>query len=134
MPTHDSVGLHDDQGRSPILPRLGEQDPKHSIARAEVRTLDRALEDCQLLTQRHVLERDGSVFTTEQPERSKQNEKRGQHALSCRPIDLRINRRGWRSHCGDPQAPPFAGGNVWVDFSAITIARRDPDTSEWWSG
>jgi hypothetical protein len=45
MPTHDSVGLHDDQGRSPILPRRGEQDPKHTIARAEVRTLDRAPED-----------------------------------------------------------------------------------------
>jgi hypothetical protein len=103
MPTHDSVGLHDDQGRSLILPRLGEQDPKQSIARAEVRTPDRAPENRQLLTQRHVLERDGSVSTTEQPERSKQNDKRSQHALSCRPIDLRINRRGWRSGSGDPQ-------------------------------
>jgi hypothetical protein len=93
MPTHNTVRLHDDQGRSPILPRLGKQDPKHTIARAEVRTPDRASEDGQLLTQRHVLERDGSVSTTEQPERSKQNHKRGQHALSCRPIDRRINRR-----------------------------------------
>ena len=103
MPTHDSVGLHDDQGRSPILPRLGEQDPKESIACAELRTPDRVPENRQLLTQRHVLERDGSVSTTEQPERSKQNDKRGQHALSCRPIDLRINRRGWRSGSGDAQ-------------------------------
>ena len=37
------------------------------------------------------------------PERAKQNDKRGQHALSCRPIDLRINRRGWRLGFGDPQ-------------------------------
>ena len=96
MPTHDSVGLHDDQGRSPILPRLGEQDPKQSIACAELRTPDRAPENRQLLTQRHVLERDGSVSTTEQPECSKENDKRGQHALSCRPIDLRLKRRGWR--------------------------------------
>ena len=103
MPTHDRVGLHDDQGRSPILPCLGEQNPKQSIARAEVWTPDRAPENGQLLTQRHVLERDGSVSTTEQPERSKQNDKRGQHALSCGPIDLRINRRGWRSGSGDPQ-------------------------------
>jgi hypothetical protein len=74
MPTHDRVGLHDDQGRSPIRPRLGEQDPKQSIACAELRTPDRAPENRQLLTQRHVLERDGSVSTTEQPERSKQHD------------------------------------------------------------
>jgi hypothetical protein len=50
--------------------RPGEQDPKQSIARAEVRTPDRAPENRQLLTQRHVLEGDGSVSTREQPERS----------------------------------------------------------------
>ena len=82
MPTHDSIGLHKNQGRSPIPPRLGEQDPKQSIARAELRMPDRAPENGQLLTQRHVLEHDGSVATTEQPERSKQNDKRGQHPLS----------------------------------------------------
>jgi hypothetical protein len=68
-----------------------------------VRTFDRALENGQLLTQRHVLERDGSVTTTEQSERSKQNDNRGQHALSCRPIDPRINRWSWRSGFGEPQ-------------------------------
>ena len=76
MPTHDSVGLHDDQGRSPILPRLGEQDPKQSISCAKVRAPDRAPENRQLLTQRHVLERDGAVSTTEQSDRSKQHDKR----------------------------------------------------------
>jgi hypothetical protein len=63
------------------------------MAHAEVRTLDRAPENRQRLTQRHVLERDGSVSATEQPERSKPNDKRGRHALSCRPIDLGMNRR-----------------------------------------
>jgi hypothetical protein len=101
MPTNDRVGLHDDQGRSPIRPRLGEQDPEQSIARAELRTPDRAPENRQLVTQCHVLERDGSVSTTEQPERSKQHDKRGQHALSCRPIDLRIKLAG-RSSFGEP--------------------------------
>jgi hypothetical protein len=93
MLTHDRVGLHDDQGRSPIPPHLGEQGTKQAIARAELRTSDCALENGQLLTQRNVLERDGSVSTAEQPERSKQHHKRGQHSLSCRPIDLRIKRR-----------------------------------------
>src|SRR5580704_1533778 len=92
MPTHDRVGLHDVQGGSPIPPRLSEQHPKEPVPRAELRTPDRAPEDGQLLTQRQVLERYGSVSTTEQPERSKQYDKRGQHALSCRAITLRINR------------------------------------------
>jgi hypothetical protein len=80
MPSHDCVRLHDDQGRAPLLPRFGEQHPKQSIARAEWRTPDRAPEDGQLLTQRHVLERDGSVSATDQPERSEQDDKRDQHA------------------------------------------------------
>src|SRR5258708_4315040 len=88
MPTHDRVGLHDDQSRSPFPPRLGEQNPKQSIARTEVRTPDRAPQDGYLLTQRQVLERDSSVSTTEQPQRSKQYDKRGQHALSWRAIGL----------------------------------------------
>jgi len=70
MPTHDGVRLHDNQGGAPIPPRLGEQHPKRAIARAELRTPYRASEDGQLLAERHVLERDGSVSTTEQSERS----------------------------------------------------------------
>ena len=27
-------------------------------------------------------------------------------------------------------APPFAAANVWVDFSAITIAQRDRNSAE----
>jgi hypothetical protein len=67
-----------------------------------VLTPDVAPENPQLLSHRHVLERDDSMTTTDQPERSKQDDKSGQHALSCRPIDLRINRWGWRSGVGEP--------------------------------
>jgi hypothetical protein len=64
MPSDNRVRLHDDQGRAPLRPRLSEQHPKQSIARAEWRMLDGAPEDGQLLTQRHVLQRDGSVSAT----------------------------------------------------------------------
>src|SRR6266852_6795168 len=101
MPAHDRVRLHDDQDRAPISPRLGEEHPKQSISRAELRTPDCAPKDGQLLTQRQVLERDGPVSATDQPERSEQYDNRSQHALSCRAIDLRINRRGWRSGFGE---------------------------------
>ncbi len=80
MPAHDRVRLHDDQGRAPISPRLGEPHPKQSISRAELRTLDRAPTDGQRLTQRQVLEHHGSVSATDQPERSEQYHKRGQYA------------------------------------------------------
>jgi phage-related protein len=43
------------------------------------------------------------VSATDQPERSEQHDNRSQHALSCRAIDLRINRRGWRSGSGEAQ-------------------------------
>src|SRR5207244_2269723 len=75
MPTHDRVGLHDDRGRS--LPRLGEEDPKQSIASAEVRTRDVAPEHPQLLTQRHLFERDGPRPATEPPERPARNDEAG---------------------------------------------------------
>jgi len=55
------------------------QHPKESISRAESRTLHSATKNGQLLPQRQVLERDGSVSATDQPERSEQYDKRGQH-------------------------------------------------------
>ncbi len=61
MPAHNRVGLYDNQGRAPVLPRLGEQDPKQPIAIPELRTFARAPEHRQLLTERHVLECDCAV-------------------------------------------------------------------------
>ena len=68
MPSQDRVRLHDDQGHAPIAPRVGEQHPKQSVARAELRTLDGSSKDRQLLTEGHVLKRDGAVAATDQPE------------------------------------------------------------------
>src|SRR5437762_2699144 len=68
--------------------------------------------------------RTAPVSTTEQPERWKQNDKRSQHALSCRPIDLRINRRGWRSGSGDPQDKPDIVGRDLRNV-ADQIVKRD---------
>ena len=51
MPTDHRLGLHDDQGRTPVPPGVSEQHPKQSISRTEWRTLDGALEHRQLLTE-----------------------------------------------------------------------------------
>jgi hypothetical protein len=55
MPTDHRLGLHDDQGRTPVSPGVSEQHPKQSISRTERWTLDRALENRQLLTEGQVL-------------------------------------------------------------------------------
>ena len=79
MPTHDGVRVHDDQGCAPIPPRVGEQHPKESISVAELGTLHGALEHRQLLTECQILERDRSVSTADQRERSKRDDERSQH-------------------------------------------------------
>ena len=81
MPTHDGVRVHDDQGCAPILPRVGEQHPKQSISVAELGTPHGALEHGQLLTECQILERDRSVSTADQRERSKRDDERSQHEL-----------------------------------------------------
>ena len=90
MPTDHRLGLHDDQGGTPAPPGVSEQHPKQSISRTEWRTLDRALEDRQLLTEGQVLKRDGAV-SADQREGTEQDEKRRQHERSCATIDRRIN-------------------------------------------
>ena len=94
MPTHDGVRIHDDQGCSPIPPRVGEQHPKESISMAELGTPHGALEHRQLLTECQILEGDRSVSTADQPQRSKRDDERCQHELSCPAITHRINRAG----------------------------------------
>jgi len=106
MPTHDGVRVHDDQGCAPILPRVGEQHPKQSISVAELGTPHGALEHGQLLTECQILERDRSVSTADQRERSKRDDERSQHELSCPAISHRIN-RGRRSDSGERQATVF---------------------------
>jgi hypothetical protein len=80
MPTHDRVGLHDDQGCSPIPARLGEQHPKQAISRAEVRTPDGARQRGHLLTEREILERDRAVAAADQADRSQEHHQGRQHA------------------------------------------------------
>ena len=91
MPTYDRVRLHNDQGRSPVSPHFGEQDPSQSISLVEGGPLCGTLEHRQLLTERQVFKRHRSVSTAEQREGSEQDDKRSEHELSCRAIDQESN-------------------------------------------
>jgi hypothetical protein len=79
MPTHDGVRVHDDQDCSPVPPRVGEQHPKQPISVAEYGTPHGKRERGQLLTECQILERDRSVSTADQRERSKRDDERRQN-------------------------------------------------------
>ena len=73
-------GCTTSKARAPVPPRLGEEDPKQSVRRAELRTFDRARQHGQLLTEREILERDGPVSAADQSDRSEEHDQRRQHA------------------------------------------------------
>jgi len=59
VPPYDGVGPHDEQGGAPLRPRLGKEDPKESVRRAELWAPDRARQRGHLLAEREILERNG---------------------------------------------------------------------------
>jgi hypothetical protein len=84
---------------------LASKDPKQSISMAELGTPHAALEHGQLLTECQILEGDRLVSIADQRERSKRDDERSQHELSCPAISRRINRNrrsdsGERHPCG----------------------------------
>ena len=56
VPSNDGVGLHQGQVLGPIVPRPGQEHPEDPIGLLQAGTLDRALEDHKLLSQREILE------------------------------------------------------------------------------
>src|SRR6266581_2575014 len=75
MPTDYRLGLDNDQSRTPSPPDLSEQHPKQSISWTKSRTLDRALEHRQLLTEGQVLKRDRAVAAADQRKGTEHDEK-----------------------------------------------------------
>src|SRR6266849_9739854 len=71
VPPHHGIGLHDHDGGAPLLPRLGEKDPKESVPRTELWAPGRARQRGQLLTKREILEGDRPVYAANQSDRSK---------------------------------------------------------------
>jgi hypothetical protein len=73
---------------------VGEHHPRQSISVPELGTLHSAREHGQLSTERQILERDRPLSAADQRERSKRDDERSQHELSCPAINHRINRGG----------------------------------------
>ena len=64
------------QSRQP----LGEENPKQSVRRSKLRTFHRSRQHGQLLTEREVLQHDGSVPAADHSDRSEECHQRRQHA------------------------------------------------------
>jgi len=69
MPADDGVRLHNNKGGAPRPPAPGEQQPEHSIARAETRARG-APQHPQLLPKSHILEYEVVVSTARHDDRA----------------------------------------------------------------
>ena len=56
MPSDDGFGLHEGERLSPVCPDPGKQNPEESVALFQVKTVDRTLQNSDLLPQREVLD------------------------------------------------------------------------------
>jgi hypothetical protein len=99
---------------------------------AELRTPHGALEHGQLLTECQILERDRSVSTADQRERSKRDDKRSQHELSCPAISHRIN-RGRRSDSGERHPSAVDAFILREHALAVSEAQHERLLSEGWT-
>jgi hypothetical protein len=58
MPSHDGLGLNENQCRPPAAPSPSQQHPEHPVTSPEVRPRDRPLQGSQLVPQGKILEND----------------------------------------------------------------------------
>jgi hypothetical protein len=102
LPTQDSVGRHDHEGRSPPRPHLGQADPEEPLAAAQLRPLRGSLVHGELLAQGKVLEGELAVAAAEEREEAKHVKQRGDHGTGLssdqrREINSLVRRTGfWR--------------------------------------
>ena len=61
VPSNDCLGLYHGQATGPVLPEPGQQHPEESVALSQAGTLDRALQDCDLLPKGEILKGQFSV-------------------------------------------------------------------------
>ena len=80
MSPQHCLGLHDHQGRTPLAPSLGEENPEESVSPAELRALVRSGQGGQLLPECEILERDSPVSPAKQSDQSQEYDQRCQHS------------------------------------------------------
>jgi hypothetical protein len=94
MPSHHGVGLDEHERAPPVVPRLGQHDPKQAISPPKLRTGDSAFQRVELLPEREILE-DEFVMSATGQRHSADEEKDGlKHAsiLSCYAQGINVGR------------------------------------------
>jgi hypothetical protein len=143
MPSYDGVRLDQHQGRAPVPPGVGQQNPEHPVNGPELRTLGAASHRVQLLSERNVLKDQFVMPTARQSERSDEKENHLQHATDRvmrrdenQPVSRRM--RFWRKTgvCGHGHFVGRLRGSGWasgargarinllVSTSAISSSRQ----------
>ena len=94
MPSHHGVGLDEHERAAPVVPRLGQHDPKQAISPSKLRTGDGASQRVELLPEREILD-DQFVMSATGQRHSADEEKDGlKHAsiLSCYAQGINVGR------------------------------------------
>jgi hypothetical protein len=105
MPSHNGVGLHEHEYRSPVPPRVSQDDPKQPIARPELRTRHRASQRIELLAEGEVLEDQFVMSPAGQRQRANEHKDHLQHASIVSFRRRTKQPSAVRSGCGERQHP-----------------------------
>jgi hypothetical protein len=130
MPSHHGVRPDEHERRAPALPRLGQYEPQQPIARAELRTADRAFQRVELLAEREVLEDQFVMSAAGQGQRACHQHDCFEHAPACPARRAKINHHTdrmqfWRGTAADEQAGGAVVARITATFTAAPI---DPQT------
>ena len=79
LPADDGLGLDDGDDLCPAVPEAGEQDPEHSVGRAQAWAWRGALEHAQLMAQGEVLEHQGAMRSDPAEEAGEDEDEHGRH-------------------------------------------------------
>jgi hypothetical protein len=97
MPSHDGIGLNEDQCRPPAAPSPSQQHPKHPVTSAEVRPLDRSLQGSQLVPQGDILENDFLMPVAGPGDRAQEQQDQFEHRLIVSWVAAEINASAGRT-------------------------------------
>jgi hypothetical protein len=97
MPSHDGLGLNEDQRRPPAAPSPSQQHPEHPVTSAEVSALDRPLQGSQLVPQGKILENDFLMPAAGQGDRAQEQQNQFEHRLIVSWVAAEINASAGRT-------------------------------------
>jgi hypothetical protein len=79
LPTHDRVGMDNDEGLSPVFPQHGQGNPKPAVTLYEADAPLVAFVNAELLSKCEIFQGNSAMVFPEQPWQTKEAQKAGEH-------------------------------------------------------